>query len=633
MIDINKVNGLAKEINKHRDLYYNNNSIISDALFDKLVDELAGIDPNHPAITAIGAPSTSKEWEKYKHKTVLGSLNKVNNPEDFYKWAEEYVPNNEFFTTLKLDGLTISLVYEEGKLVVAGTRGAGDEGENILKNVLKMKGVPKILPNKLTATVRGEIVLFAEDFDKHFKEEYSNPRNCASGTSRRSDGTGCEYLTVMTYQLTTDEIEFETEVEQFETLKGLGFLVPEYHLFHSAKEVVEFKEEFQANKRDKYKVGLDGLVIRNNNLEQQYSYGIKHDRPVGARAYKFTNEEAETILKDVIWQTGSSGRITPVAILEPVEIGGAEIKRASIYNYSYIKELSLDIGARVVVERGGDIIPLISSVVVSTGTIAKCPDKCPTCFGSVAVIGENLFCISGETCKNQIIGRLDNWLSNLNVLEWGNALLDRLVESGKVKTIIDLYKLSENDLSNLDRMGQRSAQNCLKTLHAKKTIPLDVFLGSLTIPLIGRSMIRLVMAAGYDNLDKILSAKESDFESIKGFSSTKAAAIFNGLIKNKQLISELREIIMIEQKAEEKVAIKDGKLSGKSIVITGKTDIKRAILQEMIEAAGGSLMDKVRPGVDYLVIVDINSQTSKAVAARKLGTVLISEDNLLQMME
>lgn len=355
-----RIKELEKKITKARQDYYNGQASMSDKVFDALVDELASLDPKNLAVIGIGSDPVSN-WEKYTHLVPMGSLNKCQTSDEYQKWHDKYIhTKDEILLTLKLDGLSVSLIYENGVLVKAATRGSGTTGELITPNVAKMIGVPLRIKDKLNITVRGEILLSKENHTKYFSE-YSNPRNAASGISRRYDGTGSDKLSVLIYQLfsTDDDLEFKTQKEQFDLIKSLGFKVPTYYVCASSKQILDFKAEYQSTLRDKYEFELDGLVAHNNDLSKQESFGSLNSRPYASIAVKFDSVARETTLIDVIWEVGNSGRITPVAILDPVIVSGAEIKRASLHNVSFFQELKLFKGCRVLVSRRNDVIPYI----------------------------------------------------------------------------------------------------------------------------------------------------------------------------------------------------------------------------------------------------------------------------------
>ena len=357
---MDRIKELETRINQARKEYYNNISKITDQEYDALVDELAILDPKNLAVIGIGSEPVSN-WEKHTHNFPMGSLNKAQTQEDFIKWSKDYIEkNDDIFVTLKLDGLSVSLIYENGLLTKCATRGNGIAGELITPNVAKMQNVPLRLKNKISCTVRGEIVLSKENHNKYFNE-YSNPRNAASGISRRYDGEGCEHLSVLVYQIFTDDIDITTQKSQFEELSALGFKTPDFHLVKTDKEIENLKDKYQSGLRDKYDFELDGLVAHNNNLRKIEAWGEVNNRPKGSIAIKFDPSSRETVLIDVMWEVGATGRITPVGILRPVIVSGAEISRVSLHNVGYFKYLKLFKGCRVLVSRRNDVIPYIEA--------------------------------------------------------------------------------------------------------------------------------------------------------------------------------------------------------------------------------------------------------------------------------
>lgn len=620
----NRIQELETKVFKARTDYYNNQPTVSDKVFDAWVDELRLLDPTSKAVTAIGAPFIPSAWLKAKHQIPMGSLDKVNLPVELTKWSNDMAGNELLFVTEKLDGLSIEVIYEDGSLVQAITRGDGETGEDVTVNVVKMGGVHSHLKHKFTGSLRGEIIMKKSIHQKHFALS-ANPRNAASGTCKRLDGVGVDHLNILFYQVLGD-VDFKTEIKQFQWLASQGLDAPNYWSFKTVAEVNAHWRDYQDTKRDKLDYDIDGLVIRINDMAKQMSLGDKDMRPKGVIAFKFDNESRESVIRDIIWQVGNSGRLTPVATVDPVVLVGATVTRASIYNLSYIEELGLDVGATVLVSRANDVIPRIEELVKGTGTVAKAPDNCPCCGVSTLMVGENLTCTNSEGCLPQITGRIKNWIKELNLLEWGDTLIEKLVESDKVLTVANLYTLKVDDMANLDRMGKKSAQKCYDILWQNVEVPLEVFLGALSIPSIGQSTIKLIMKAGCDTLEKFGQLSYTEFEQVSGVGPVKAKLLSDGLKNNQQLILNL---------LANGVKIKDiavGKLTGKSFAITGTLSIKRAEVEKMIVDNGGELKNSVGKNLSYLIIADPQSASSKAQAARKMGTVLINESQFLELI-
>jgi DNA ligase (NAD+) len=616
-----RIKELEKLIAEAQKAYYNSDEpLMSDAEYDELVDELGEIDPENEALKGVGAEPTSNEWKKQKHRFVLGSLNKVNTPEAMTEWVD----GREVLVTEKLDGLSIGLNFENGELSSAILRGGGTEGEDILKNVLKMKGCIKTILG-FDGVLRGEIVLLKSDHQEFFAS-YSNCRNAASGISRRFDGEGSEHLTLMFYQVLGKD--FKTEEEQFKFLEKAGAIVPNYQVCKSADEVNKIWQEYIDTKREQLEFEIDGLVVSINDIAVQKSLGETNMRPKGKLAMKFPNQMARTIVKKIEFDMGSMGRCTPVCWVEPVDILGSIVQKASVYNLAYIKKLGLDIGAEVGLVKCGEIIPKIEKVFKGTGTTISAPINCPSCDTKMVMDGEYLVCQNTDNCPAQKMGRIKNYIKNLKVLEVGDALIEKLVEAELVNDISDLYLLTVDELAGLERMGQKSAENVYNSIWKHNPVPLNIFLGALSIPLIGKSSIDLIISSGRSSLKDIFAMKQEEMETIKGLGSARSAALYNGLVKNKEMIMKMMDNgLKIDEKKETAV---DGKLNGKSFCFTGAMVNKRKILQQMVTINGGVNKDSVTKDLDFLVIED--HSTTKADKAKKLSVKLLSEADFLAMI-
>src|SRR4051812_33041679 len=383
-----RVSELATLLRQYKDAYYNGQPLVSDAAYDALEDELRNLDPDHAILQSIGAPLRGAEvvtaWEKARHAIPMGSLNKAVSEDEFRQWAArcdelgkkgklEAITDN-LFVTEKLDGLSLAVTYDKGKLADALTRGDGEVGERITQNAARMKGVPKQLAEPVSVTVRGEIILKLSDMKKAFPGA-ANPRNQASGTSKRFDGQGCEHLTVLFYDL--DGEEHATEQQKFKRLSALGLIVPNFKAT-DLDGALELHQEYAKQKRAALDYEIDGLVVRANNVHAQHMLGEKGNRPRAAIAFKFASQAKVTTLVEIVWETGSSGRVSPVAVVEPVELAGAVVRRASLHTAANIAELGIGIGDEVLVSRRNDVIPYVEEVVTKKGKVAKPPTKCPT---------------------------------------------------------------------------------------------------------------------------------------------------------------------------------------------------------------------------------------------------------------
>jgi DNA ligase (NAD+) len=529
----------------------------------------------------------------------------------------------QFLVSEKLDGISISLKYENGKLIRAVTRGDANIGEDITRNVKKMYGVPLETKIEFTGHIRGEIILRHTDWKNHCPN-MANPRNAASGIAKRFDGYQSQFLTVLAY--TIDDPDFKTEQDAFKFLKELEFQTPNY----SVGDIEHVKNEYDRYKKEirrSLDYDIDGLVITINDRALRLSFGEENHRPKGSIAFKFEAPEARTTIRNIAIQVGDTGRITPVAEFDEVDLLGAKIERASIHNFSLVKELGINVGAEVIVERANDVIPQIKKVTKQNNGYFDIPKKCPACGAPTVRVGEYVTCPNKSECPPQVLGRLNKWVKEHGILEWGESILTKLIEAGKVEDVADLYKLTAQDITSLERMGEKGAKNLLEELDKFRVVPLENFLGGLCIDGVATSTAKSIIDAGHDTLDKILGLSVRQLENIPGFGEKRALAFHDGLIESADRIENiLKAGVTIKARAK-------GSLTGKSFAFTGSMNTPRAKLQKMAEDAGGAVKKSVGKGLDYLVIDDPGSTTSKAQAARKLNTTLISENDFLEMFK
>jgi len=634
--DVTRATELETKIRKARHDYYNGTPTVTDEVFDAWVDELAELKPASEAVTAIGAPAPASEWKKASHGFTMGSLDKVNSLEEMTQWVQNLpatpgVPRTPYETlivTEKLDGISIHVKYVKGFFSQAITRGDGTTGEDISQNVARMKGIPRKLDETFTGSLRGEVVLLKSDHKAHFAD-YANSRNAASGISKRYDGKGCEHLTVLFYQV-ADGHDFETEGAQFEWLEQQGLKVPGWYVTAMApglKTPHDLWVEYTQTKRVELDYDIDGLVVRVDNLAKQVGLGDKDGRPKGAVAFKFAPLTRETVLRRVEWQVGGSGRITPVAVFDPVNLLGAVVTNASVYNVKYIRDLGLTIGARIVVARANDVIPRVVAVSAKSGQPVTVPVTCPICGHDVVPDGEYLVCQNEATCPAQAVGRIKRYIAALDVKEWGETLIERLVSAGKVRTPADLYRLNIPSLAEVERISENVADKLLGLLWEKNELPLEVLLGALSIPGIAQSSVAMLVEAGFDSWEKMTHADRVAFERVPGFGPVKAAAFVEWI--NAVGSNLLPDLLSAGVRVKPKVI---GALTGKTVCFTGKTTRKRGELEGLVVANGGTVKGSVTKGLTYLVMADPGSGSTKATAAKKNGTKCITEDEFLAMV-
>jgi DNA ligase (NAD+) len=613
---------LAKLLKQYKDAYYNATPLVSDAAYDALEDELRALDPDHALLASVGAPVTA--WEKARHAIPMGSLNKAVDEVEFRAWAarcDELAAkaklkpiSGNLFVTEKLDGLSLAVTYEKGKLAHAITRGDGEIGERITQNAARMKGVPKQLKSPVSLTVRGEIILKLSDMKKAFPGA-ANPRNQASGTSKRLDGAGCEHLTVMFYDL--DGEELADEVKKFKRLAQLGLITPAFTT-GDLDGALAYYGEYAATKRAKLDYEIDGLVVRANDVHAQHMLGELGNRPRAAVAFKFVAQAKVSTLIDIVWETGASGRVTPVAIVEPVSLAGATVRRVSLHNASNVAALKIGIGDEVLVSRRNDVIPYIEEVVNKKGKQAKPPAKCVTCKSTLEKLGEYLAC-RNRTCSAIVEGRIANWIAAVGALDWGDKLIAQLVEAELVTEPVDLYKLKAADIAALERRGMVIAKKVLDNLTAQLPLPLHKFLAGLGIENVGWQTAKALVAAGYD-LEKLQKAKADELAPLSGVGPAKAKAIADGMKERK---GEIARLLAAGIAPVTKAAA--GPLAGKTFCFTGALSRPRKELEKLVEDAGGTLLNGVTKELQYLIMADPESGSSKAQKAKQYGTQCLDE--------
>lgn len=628
---------LIKRLEDANEAYRNGTPIMSDAAYDALEDKLRRVDPTNAWFKRTGAPApVNGSWPKVAHTIPMRSLNKAGTEEEFLAWW----PNAPSVLMDKLDGASVQLTYQGGKLRQAATRGDGAVGENITRNVLLMKGVPHTIKNTGLVQVRGEIVVTREDFALHFEGE-SNPRNTASGTAKRqSDPEKCAHLTVIAYQLFEDGETLPSKEDELRQLRDLGFDVVSWYSVETAQEVFDIYRSYIKGVRDAAQTDIDGLVIEVSDRVVRERMGEKNNRPAGAVALKFPHDNCPTILRDVIWQVGKSGRITPVAVFDEVDLAGAKVKRASLHNLDQIERLLENTGQTVLSEgdlilasRRNDVIPAVEEVIqVNEAEDARAfehPVDCPVCGSKTEREGAYLVCPNTLSCPAQVSGAVKRWVEKIGVKFFGEGLIDALCDQGLVSSIADVYKLDEEEVASLTVNGRfigASAERGFDSLRQNKELPLHVFIGALGIPQIGRSMVKIIMDGGVDTLPKMLSASTATLARIDKVGESKADAFYHG-IRSLEALGVLADLEDVGIKIKTPSV---GNLTGKSVCMSGFRDAK---MTAAIEAKGGTIKASVGKGLTYLVVKDPASTSGKAAKARQLGVNVIGIDEMWKILK
>ncbi|MCC7381885.1 MAG: NAD-dependent DNA ligase LigA [Deltaproteobacteria bacterium] len=610
-----------------------------------LWEAVASRAPGHPLLEKALIPEGT-EWPKARHEIPMGSLNKVNTEEDLAKWAERCdelaaergLPkiSRDLCLTEKLDGLSIEVVFSDGAPEHGITRGDGEVGERITSNVLRMRGVPPRIPDRRRLSFRGEIVLLrslAPEL-KTFKEQARGAvgeislRNTAAGLARANKPdvvAGARFLSVFFYDVEGVE-GLITEAEKLAFIREQGLLAPGT-VFGPIERIVEEYRAYAGARRQELPYEIDGLVVRANHLDAATLLGDLNNRPRAAVAFKFENEMQVSRLKEILWQTGDTGRITPVGNVEPVRLAGATIENASLHNWANVQRLGIGVGDEVLVSRRNDVIPYIEKVVVKRGEPARAPSHCATCGQPVTTEGEYLIC-KNAGCPARRVGRLRTWVRQLDLNNWGDKTLVRLDQEGLAHEPADLYRLEVEDLTALEGFAEISAKKLLDPLEEKKRIPLDTFIAALGVESVSTETARLLVRAGYDSIARIANASVEELAAIPGLGEIKAARIREGLAARLAEVDRLAEVGVVPVPPTE-----GGPLAGLSFCFSGSHGRPRKELQAIVEDNGGRVATSVTKGVNYLVLADASSTSSKAQKARQIGTEVIDEATFERLVQ
>lgn len=641
-----KIAELEKLIFKYQDSYYNGQAEISDAQFDALYDELKSLDPNNIAITRIG--SDSGNFEKVQHIMPMGSQEKAATPDAFLEWAKKHV-YPEYLVEYKLDGASLELQYENGLLKKAVTRGDGTIGDDITQNAKKMTGVLMSLcidgeKIDFTGGIRGEVIMTHQVHKKYFSDK-ANCRNAANGLMKRKDGIGSEHLQLIVYDaLETNSNKniqlFNNEVSKIDWLNKLGFKTSPLKICQTPEDVINYRAQVMEQRKN-LDYDIDGLVIKEQKINLE---DAKRNRPDHQIAFKFSLEEAISVVRQVEWSESGS-TYTPVAIFDPVELAGTTVQRASLSNPDTLRNLGVKIGSHVVVVKRGEIIPKIERVVIEKNSDEKAepivfPTNCNCCGEKLQDSGSRLFC-PNKNCKKRILHRLFKWIECLDIRDFGQSLLTNLFNDGVVLSVSDIYKLTQeqlipyflNDESqeqvSLGKKVSLGAQKVYNSIQNHKIVDLSNFIAGFDIEGIGQTMIDKLIEAGFNSLEKMLCATEEDFANVYMFAKITANTLKNGLEENQNEMRYLIDNSIIKIKE-----IKHGTLTGISFCFTGELkSIKRQDAELLVKSNGGATKSSVTKDLTYLVTNDTTSGSSKNLKAQKLGIKIINEQEFLALFK
>lgn len=651
-----KVAQLTEELNYHNDRYYNHDDpVISDYEYDAMLRDLENLEAQFPELLLPTSPtqrvggSRGEKFSPVVHSVPMESLHDSFSPDeirDFDRKVREVVSNPVYVVEPKFDGLSVSCEYRNGVFVRGSTRGDGTTGEDVTENLMTIKSLPKRLDNAPAfLEVRGEVYMSVATFEKIVAEQenngekpFKNPRNAAAGSLRQKDSkiTAKRGLDIFVFNVQAVEgMSFTTHVESLNFLTESGFPTAFYNSFDNVDDVLAEIERIDEHRGD-LPCDIDGAVVKLNNLADRTLLGSTAKFPRWAEAYKYPPEEKETELLDIEINVGRTGAITPVGIFKPVLLAGTTVSRATLHNEDFIRELGVSIGDTVKIRKAGEIIPEVLSVVhhQEGAQVYQLPDYCPSC-GSKLVKEEDeaaTRCTNTE-CPAQLLRHLIHFVSRdaMDIEGLGPSLLEMLLNEGLIKTFTDLYKLQAVDIASLDRMGEKSANNLINAIEKSKSAEINRLIYALGIRHIGEKAAKL-LCEHFLSVDKLFEAGEEEIAAIEGYGAIMAKSVYDyfRLEGTAHLIAELKAL-GVEMKPLEKKE-KAGSFIGKTFVLTGTLPtMSRKEASLLIEQNGGKTSSSVSKKTDYVLAGE--DAGSKLTKAQSLGVTIISESDLLQMIE
>ncbi|MDD2371843.1 MAG: NAD-dependent DNA ligase LigA [Firmicutes bacterium] len=653
---LEKIENLRKLINQANMNYYEKDMpTITDSEYDKLMNELIQLENSYPEYKKADSPTSkvggkvSEKFTSYTHRYSLLSLGNAFSFDElraFDQRVKKSINKDEieYIAELKIDGLSIALIYHDGNLIVGATRGDGSSGENVTKNIMTVEDIPKVVDVKGDFEVRGEVYMDNKTFDDLNEArlteglpQFRNPRNGAAGSLRQlnSEVTRERRLKSFIYEITySNDLDYKTQAEALKILKNYKFSTNNRWIKGNIEDIIEFCQQI-LGERNNLTYGIDGVVVKVNSLTDQLELGYTEKSPRWAIAYKFPPEQKETIIENITISVGRTGVLTPMAELRPTLIGGSQVKRATLHNEDYIIEKDIRVGDFVVLQKAGDVIPEIVKVVIEKRPFKSkpyiFPQKCPVCGSEVIKIEASIKCTGELYCPAQLVKGLIHFVSRdaMNIDGLGEKYIEYFVEEGLINTPVDIYKLKKEDISSLEGLGEKSANNIIEAILNSKNRGLGPLLYGFGIPLIGNKGAKL-LAKNFRTIDSLISADKEDLLNIETVGEKMADSLiaFFKESRNINIISELKDLGILMD--DDTKSLSDD-LKGKTFVITGSfSNYDRKELTNLLELHGGKASSSVSKKTTYVLAgEDPGSKLSKAVA---LGIKIISIDEFLEMI-
>ena len=632
---------LAHEIMHHKRAYYGGKPEISDAAYDALEDELKALAPDHPVLQLVGDGAVAAGPEagrKVEHQTPMLSLDKTYEVSDLHRWAGV----RAVMGTLKVDGNSLSVVYDKGALVLAKTRGNGRVGEDVTSKALWIADIPRHLPDGLSCEIRGELYCSGDNFIRLADEMVAlglerptSPRNIVAGLlGRKQHFDLARYFSFFAFDYLPGPEpapRFNTEVEKFKWLGKHGFSLPHPQRITSEDGIAKYLE-YVKSLMEQDEIGLDGAVFSYDDLALHEELGSTSHHPRYKLSFKWQGQTAVSTIKEISWATSRLGIVTPVAVIDPVFLSGATITNITLHNAAHVKAYNLKSGDRIEIVRSGEVIPKFLGVVKAADGICSWPAKCPECGTALVADDVRLKCPNTTGCPAQQIGAILNWIKCSEIDDLNDKRLLPLMESGKVKAMADLYRLSVEDFLVIPQTREKMAAKLYANIQGSRHLPLASFLNGLGVEGAGRTTWEKILEH-FPSLDAVLGASVDQIVAIEGFAEKSATQIVRGLAARKEWIRDLIAAGVKPAKPEGSPAPGDGPLSGFQFVITGALSRPRGEIEKMIKAAGGKLGSAVSGNTFAVVTEDSSSGSSKMKKALELGVKIWNEEQLLDAIK
>jgi len=662
----NKISKKQKLVDSAKKAYYNtSNPIMTDQEYDALEYEIVSLKEKISKITGeqfdeddkyqkVGASveDVKNKFPKAAHNIPMGSQSKCANEDEFRKWWRLLPCRGKILSTYKLDGSSLALYYEDGKLIQAITRGNGKVGRDITPNAVKFSGIPQNIPLNGFVSVRGECVLSVENW-KVIDADSPNPRNLGTGIMSREDGKNCNKLDFIAFDISTDRSQIKRESDKIDILGKLGFATTPSALFDNIDDLIDYYKMISNMRKDsavEINIGkhiwIDGLVIKLDDVNFQEKLGESSGRPKWSTALKFESPGETTYIIGVEFSVGHTGAITPVAHVKEVKIGGTKVKRVTLNNWDYIDAKDVAVGDKVKIVKGGDIIPKLVAVLgrPNNRKIISKPTKCPVCGGNVGKdsnvdgsSGAVTKCLN-NSCKAKAVGRFKRIVKKLEILEMGDSIIKAMHEAGILVKMGDLFRLErrKDAIAKLNVgngvWGEKRTQKIIDEINEHRKMTLDLFLGCLGINGLGQRRAKIIIESAGGKLNTIDDWKSEILLKIADKVGVPQLAkniqkSFNEMIND---IEDMQQVVAIKDVGQK---VLSGVLSGKSFVLTGTMSKGRKEIAKGIEAAGGEVHSSISKNITYLVQADPTKESTKSKKADKLGIQIISEEDLYDMIK